>query len=235
MATNNTFLEELLFNSIKNGQQPVRSVYDIWLDLGNTGTPQDFIESLRGKSAYEYARDAGYTGTEAEFTQLLIGKPDLNQNNVSHPDYIKNRTHWIEGETTIYPTGNIEMDAFGEFVLNSKLNIQSGKVYRVKWNENTYTCIAQKKSDGAIGIGSGYGNNEAPFVVSVGSNSTIIGSYDGSSVVLFSITEEKIQKLHKKFIPEDAEFIIPSSTFGSTKKFKISINDAGVISAVEVK
>ena len=63
--------EELLFNSIKNGQQSVKSVYDIWLELGNTGTPQDFIESLRGKSAYEYALDGGYKGTEAEFAAKM--------------------------------------------------------------------------------------------------------------------------------------------------------------------
>lgn len=71
MALNNKSLEELLFNSIKNGQQSVKSVYDIWLELGNTGTPQEFIESLRGKSAYEYARDGGYTGTEEEFAAKM--------------------------------------------------------------------------------------------------------------------------------------------------------------------
>lgn len=47
----NANFERLLFNSIKYGQQPVRSVYDIWLDLGNTGTPQDFIDSLKGAGA----------------------------------------------------------------------------------------------------------------------------------------------------------------------------------------
>lgn len=232
----NKSYEELLFNSIKNGQQTVKSVYDIWLEVGNTGTPQDFLDSLKGKSAYDYAVEAGFVGSENQFAKLLIGTPDMNQNNTSHQDYIKNRTHWIEdGGEVVYATGNIEMDAFGEFQLNRKLNIVSGKVYKVKWNDTVYTCIAEKKStDGTVGIGSGYGNPEAPFVVVVSNNSTIIGSYDGSSVVLFSITEEKVQKLHKKFIPNDAEFIIPSSTFGSTKKFKISINDAGVISAVEV-
>lgn len=47
----NAIFERLLFNSIKYGQQPVRSVYDIWLDLGNTGTPQDFLDTLRGQGA----------------------------------------------------------------------------------------------------------------------------------------------------------------------------------------
>ena len=228
--------EELMFNSIKNGQQSVKSVYDIWLELGNTGTPQDFINSLKGKSAYEYAVDGGYTGSEADFVQLLLSKADMNQNNISHPEYIKNRTHWIEdGGEVVFSTANIEMDAFGELSLNYNLNIVSGKVYNVKWNEETYTCIANKSTSGDVGLGVGYGNNEAPFVISTGKGSTVIGSYDGSSVILFSITEEKVRKLHKKFIPNDVEYVIPSSTYGSTKKFKISVNDAGTITAVEVK
>ena len=47
----NLSYEQLLFNAIKNGQVKIRSLYDIWLELGNTGTPQDFIDSLKGSSA----------------------------------------------------------------------------------------------------------------------------------------------------------------------------------------
>ena len=70
----NKSYEELLFNSIKNGQKTVKSVYDIWLELGNTGTPQDFINSLKGKSAYEYALDGGYTGTEEDFAKKMAAE-----------------------------------------------------------------------------------------------------------------------------------------------------------------
>ena len=47
----NLSYEEQLFNAIKNGQVTVKSVYDIWLELGNVGTPQDFINSLKGTTA----------------------------------------------------------------------------------------------------------------------------------------------------------------------------------------
>lgn len=47
----NVAYEQLLFNAIKNGQNSVKSVYDIWLELGNTGTPEDFINSLKGAGA----------------------------------------------------------------------------------------------------------------------------------------------------------------------------------------
>lgn len=46
-----TSYEQMLFTAIKNGQQTVKSVYDLWIELGNTGTPQDFLDSLKGSSA----------------------------------------------------------------------------------------------------------------------------------------------------------------------------------------
>ena len=49
MAKYNSF-EELFFNALKNGAS-AKSVYDLWIELGNTGTPQDFIDSLKGLSA----------------------------------------------------------------------------------------------------------------------------------------------------------------------------------------
>lgn len=48
MAYNYSSFEELLFTAIKNAAS-AKSVYDIWLELGNTGTPQDFIDSLKGE------------------------------------------------------------------------------------------------------------------------------------------------------------------------------------------
>ena len=44
-----------------------------------------------------------------------------------------------------------------------------------------------------------------------------------------------IKKLDKKFIPSELnEVILPSSTSGSSKKFKITVDDTGTISATEV-
>ena len=43
--------ETLLFNAIKNGQIPPKSTYDIWLEAGFTGTPRDFLDSLKGTAA----------------------------------------------------------------------------------------------------------------------------------------------------------------------------------------
>lgn len=45
-------------------------------------------------------------------------------------------------------------------------------------------------------------------------------------------TGEKTDKLLKRV--DDGEIIIPSSTAGSTKKFKLTVDDTGTVSATEV-
>ena len=73
-----------------------KSAYQVWLDLGNAGTEQEFIDSLKGEdgiigsdgsdgadglSAYEVWLAAGNSGTEQEFIDSLTGpvgpEPDL--------------------------------------------------------------------------------------------------------------------------------------------------------------
>lgn len=63
------------------------SAYDIWLDAGNTGSEEDFLDSLRGEpgdmgesgsdgaSAYEIWIDEGNSGTEQDFLDSLKGEP----------------------------------------------------------------------------------------------------------------------------------------------------------------
>lgn len=74
----NTSFEQLFFTALKNGQVPVRSAYDVWLSIGNVGTPQDFIDSLRGKSAYEIwlTIDGNEGKTEAQFLESIGGITD---------------------------------------------------------------------------------------------------------------------------------------------------------------
>ena len=62
-----------------------RSAYQVWLDAGNTGTEEDFLNSFIGPagpeggegadgiSAYQIWLDAGNTGTEADFLNSLAG------------------------------------------------------------------------------------------------------------------------------------------------------------------
>lgn len=47
----NASYEKLLFNAIKNGQLAPKSTYDIWLELGNEGGPEEFLNTLKGTHA----------------------------------------------------------------------------------------------------------------------------------------------------------------------------------------
>lgn len=58
-----------------------KSAYQIWLEFGNTGTEQDFLNSLKGQagqnffiSAYDVAVNSGYVGTEKDFWVSLQNK-----------------------------------------------------------------------------------------------------------------------------------------------------------------
>ena len=54
-----------------------KSAYQIWIEAGNTGTIDDFLESLigePGKSAYEIWLSLGYEGTVVDFINSLHGE-----------------------------------------------------------------------------------------------------------------------------------------------------------------
>ena len=61
-----------------------KSAYEIWLDEGNSGSEQDFLDSLEGEqgpqglSAYEVAVENGFTGTETEWLASLEGEDGTN-------------------------------------------------------------------------------------------------------------------------------------------------------------
>lgn len=53
------------------------SAFQVWLDAGNSGTEQDFLDSLKGESgasAYEVAVAEGFSGSEAEWLESLVGE-----------------------------------------------------------------------------------------------------------------------------------------------------------------
>lgn len=52
---------------------PGASVYQVWLDAGNTGSVEEFLSTLSG-SAYQIWLDLGNTGTEADFIASLKGQ-----------------------------------------------------------------------------------------------------------------------------------------------------------------
>ena len=93
-----------------------KSAYEIWLDLGNTGTEQDFIDSLigddgdpgdpgdDGDSAYEVWLALGNTGTEQDFIDSLKGEDGEDGDDFAFelPDGVENGDYlqWIWNGTS---------------------------------------------------------------------------------------------------------------------------------------
>ncbi|AUR83623.1 hypothetical protein NVP1038O_13 [Vibrio phage 1.038.O._10N.286.51.C2] len=70
--------DELIINkddgsSTNLGRVTGLSAYEVWELQGNTGTEQDYINSLKGVSAYQVWLDQGNTGTEQDYIDSLKG------------------------------------------------------------------------------------------------------------------------------------------------------------------
>jgi hypothetical protein len=116
----------------------------------------DGEDGAPGKTAYEYAKDGGYTGTEEEFAELMANsskavQPDLNQNDPTKPDYVKNRTHWMESGAKLVDIPQFEMSntsregyvrASGRDLI--PMDWVEGNIYNVVWNGVSYRCECQK-------------------------------------------------------------------------------------------
>ena len=61
-----------------------KSAYEVWLDLGNSGSEADFLNSLKGangadgQSSYQSWLNIGNSGTEADFINYLKGQDGTN-------------------------------------------------------------------------------------------------------------------------------------------------------------
>lgn len=125
----NKSYEQLLFNAIKNGQNPVKSVYDIWLELGYEGTPQDFLDSLKGTSPVVVRNTTILTAdwvVSGDIYKATIKNSNITDNNVVNVNFTSDTlndaivsgvlgyTVSINGGFEIYsnfkPTANLVID-----------------------------------------------------------------------------------------------------------------------------
>ena len=120
---------------------------------------------------------------------------------------------------------------------NTTARIEPGCKYTVECNVGMYEGTANSygviKIDD-IGLDISYVDYSNMFMLStpdMGSPATDISFI----LVNVDVSSADIKKIDKKFIPSELnEVIIPSSTSGSSKKFKITVDDSGAISATEV-
>lgn len=185
-------------------------------------------------------------------------QPDYNQNDKTALDYIKNRPFYAEElhHVSLDPEGTIvlykvssDIPSISNPQVNDTITVWDnglkGESHIMASTETGYLtsefmCCVAFQDNATIEI---YG---VPFVLpergtyfakSKNAGVTITGvaksgastpeiSWDGNTVT--------IKKLDEKFIPDMDSVILNSSTTDSTKKFKITVDDSGTISATEV-
>ena len=120
--------------------------------------------------------------------------------------------------------------------------ITEGKTYIVSWDGTEYQCVC-----GVINVTIYIGNpaflgasdTGEPFIYAYDKN-TPLGVFEtietsASHTISVTTTEEIVTPMAAEFLPSEVdELIMNSSTTDSTKKFKITVDDSGAISATEV-
>ena len=184
-----------------------------------------------------------------EFAKRSEGaQPDWNQNDISAPDYVKNRTHWTEPEIldVIFQQDDVALyDATDflqaeqslvfseELVVGDTYNVNIDGVdhYVVCYTHNSDVHLGKEQPDRFMLFGSG--SSATLYLYNFNYGSTV-------RLTVTHITPQKIHKLDPKYLPDevidsiDNEIILKSSTANSTKKFKITVDDSGTLTATEV-
>lgn len=128
--------------------------------------------------------------------------------------------------------------------LNGGVEIVEGQTYTVNWDGAEYECVCvtffSLPAIGNLSItsSSAYDTGE-PFIYVYDSTHArgAFSTLDTSASHTISVKqiEEIVTPMAEEFLPSEVdELIMNSSTTGSTKKFKITVDDSGIISATEV-
>lgn len=144
---------------------------------------------------------------------------DYAQNDPTAPDYIKNRTHWVEYENgvEILPETTITV-VDGGYSFETSLNLALGNVYNVNWEGVDYKCECfEFNLDGIItyvlgnlgcaGLGDDTGE---PFIIirivgidGVSDNTSQASApNDGDYTLSIQKCLETVHKIDEKYLPE---------------------------------
>lgn len=171
-------------------------------------------------------------------------QPDWNQNDETAKDYVKNRPFYTgnsvetvlveESTVTFKYNGGVYMAQF-----QSTFVPTVGEIYNVSWDGTVYesACVdfygmPLIGNPALIGHESDTGE---PFVMLVENGQGIeISTADTSASHTLSISQcvaGEVVKIDEKFIPDVSSLIVKSSTAGSTKKFRVTVDDDYNVSA----
>ncbi len=207
------------------------------IDSSNTITVEYFhsIEIDSGLTISGRAADAKATGDAISDLSTLVGNSSVSeqinnafksnqsnytQNDSTAADYIKNRPFYSEMGEVTYVDHTLDFAEFKEGLYlsssASSLIIEAGETYIVVFDGTSYSCTGYIPGDGmpvclgnASIMGAPGGNNE-PFLVSVESGSTQIGTNltGASHTVKITGHGEVVKTLDPKFIPGGLTYIV---------------------------
>ena len=152
------------------------------------------------------------------------------------------------GNDTVEDHGNTVLET-GYYFQNSNLNMSllgnAGAKYVIEFNGEKYDCICRQTYDNfvfAIGnsaiVDASKEDTGEPFFIyesTEGHNVVYWKEIFGNSVKVISYVEKEVTKqIPEQYIPVMSSVTLKSSTASSSKKFKITVDDSGVITATEV-
>lgn len=156
--------------------------------------------------------------------------PDWEQNDETAADYIKNRPFYEDTYTEQVYAGAVTN--MGTYTLTSPLVV--GDAYTVATSYATFNdviCVQNGNivqlvlpdSNGSINVQDPQNN---PLVI-------MYFGKNGGLNITHKVTE--VKKLDAKYLPEYFdEIVLHSSTNGSVKKFKLTVDDTGAVTATEI-
>lgn len=159
-----------------------------------------------------------------------------------------------KAEATILPIGEFDCSfpngtGYFKYMTNDELSLVAGRKYKVFWDGSYYACVCAELYNEDAGIAMYFLGNQGlmasnwvdtgdPFCfcsVPSGPMVQIHAAEMGEHTTGISENDEMPNKLPEAYLPESVDgIIIRSGTEDSTKKFKISVDDSGTITATEV-
>lgn len=182
-----------------------------------------------------------------------LATPDYLQNDENAADYIKNRPFYTADPVeTELVNGTFAFQYAGESISVSSgitIDLVEGQIYKVTMDDyfKEYETLC-RSYEGALFIGSeAYLSGETPKPPDINDNpvefcyqvtngnhffATIYTESQHNIIIKTGTTQ--IVKIPEQYIPEMNSITLKSSTSDSTKKFKITVDDSGTLTATEV-
>lgn len=157
----------------------------------------------------------------------------------------------IESEDLVLPEQGLDSGMWGGLAGKLQTPLQVGAVYDVYIDGVRYVCTAGKHGSGGVYLGN-YSiykssttdpNNNEPFVMLWAGGSATSGMFFKDDTLSYPLRLKVMQRSYSKvynkmpedYLPESVESVIlRSSTAGSSKKFKLTVDDSGALSVTEV-